>query len=136
MQSGSTSTGSAVCSMAVELMCASEEWLRGISFSYPLTDCTRSVLGQQDNSCQLHSTEQPKCTRGPLLQAPQFVPCRLNSCAQVRSGSEESLFHTLSQTVQDLYSVGKIILVNCILQNSQNALGVHFYRLRSLFHVG
>ena len=30
----------------------------------------------------------------------------------------------------------KIILVNFILQNSQHALGVHFYRLFSLSHVG
>ena len=48
MHSGSTSTGSSVCSMSVELMWASEEYLRGISFLYPLTGlykiCTRSVL--------------------------------------------------------------------------------------------
>ena len=28
-------------------------------------------------SCQLHSAEQPTCTRGPLLQALQFFSCEL-----------------------------------------------------------
>ena len=41
----------------------------------------------QDNSCKLHSAEQPTYTRGPLLQALQFVLSRLTSCEQVRSSS-------------------------------------------------